>query len=116
MKRDETLYLNEILAQIKLIENSIRYISIADFEENPDLKDATIRRIEIIGEASKNISKKTRDKYPSVEWKDIIGTRDKIIHQYFRIDLDIIWKIIKEDIPIFRDQIEKIKKEITDID
>ena len=114
MKRDETFYLNEILEQIELIENSTRGISRSDFEKNLDLRDATIRRIEIIGEAIKNISKKTKDKYPLVGWRDIAGTRDKIIHQYFRIDFDVVWEIIKKDIPILKKQMETIKKELID--
>ncbi len=115
MKRDEIFYLNEILEQIELIENSTRSISRADFEKNLDLRDATIRRIEIIGEAIKNISKKIKDKYPLVGWRDIAGTRDKIIHQYFRIDFDVVWEIIKRDIPILKKQMETIKKELSEL-
>lgn len=75
-------------------------------------QSAIVREIEIIGEAVKNISESLKIKYKQVEWKDIASTRDKMIHNYFGIDLEIIWGIIKEDIPILENQIKKIKEKL----
>ena len=83
-----------------------------EFVENKDLRDAAIRRIEMIGEAAKNISLATKKKYPKVEWKKIIGTRDRLIHAYFSVNLDIMWDIIKKDIPNLKKQIIKIKEDL----
>ncbi|MFH1917813.1 MAG: DUF86 domain-containing protein [Nanoarchaeota archaeon] len=69
---------------------------------------AIIRAIEIIGEAVKNLPQKFIKKYPEIPWKEIVGTRDKLIHHYFGIDLDMIWKIVKEDLPRLKRSIKNI--------
>jgi uncharacterized protein with HEPN domain len=105
-------YINHILDAIKDIEESMKNISREKFEKTKDIKDANIRRIEIIGEAVKNISNNTKEKYNEIEWSKIIGTRDKMIHHYFGVNLDIIWDIIKISIPDLKIKILKIKKNI----
>ena len=62
----------------------------------------------MIGEAAKNVSLKTKNEYPEIEWKKIAGTRDVLIHAYFSVDLDLVWTIIKKDLKILKKQIEKI--------
>ena len=106
--RDERLFLEDILEQIELIGNSTKKISKEEFEVNKDIQDATLRRIEVIGEAVKNISEKTKKKYYEIEWRKIAGSRDVLIHAYFGVHTDIIWKIIKKDLL-------KLKKDIKDI-
>ncbi|MFH1152026.1 MAG: DUF86 domain-containing protein [Nanoarchaeota archaeon] len=69
---------------------------------------AIIRAIEIIGEAVRNLPQKFIKKYPEIPWKEIVGTRDKLIHHYFGIDLDMIWKIVKEDLPRLKRSIKNI--------
>ena len=105
-------YINHILDAIKDIEESVNNISREKFEKTKDIKDANIRRIEIIGEAVKNISNNTKEKYKEIEWNKIIGTRDKMIHHYFGVDLDIIWDIIRISIPDLKIKVLKIKKDI----
>ncbi|HDN83622.1 MAG TPA: DUF86 domain-containing protein [Candidatus Altiarchaeales archaeon] len=73
-------------------------------------KDAVVRNIEILGEASKSISEELKKKYPEVEWREISRTRDKIIHFYFGVDLSIIWDIITVDIPSLREKLKRITK------
>jgi uncharacterized protein with HEPN domain len=111
-KRDDLVFIKHILDAINDIEESINGLSKQEFIDDKDIKDATIRRIEIIGEAVKNISPNTKNKYPGIEWKQIAGTRDKMIHHYFSVDLDITWGIIKKDIPELRNQILKIEKDL----
>jgi uncharacterized protein with HEPN domain len=105
-------YIHHILDAIKDIEESVKNISREKFEKTKDIKDANIRRIEIIGEAVKNISNNTKEKYKEIEWNKIIGTRDKMIHHYFGVDLDILWDIIKISIPDLKIKVLKIKKDI----
>lgn len=69
-----------------------------DFDKDEKLALAVVRLLEIVGEAAKNISDKCRRKYPAIPWRQIAGIRDRLIHGYFDIDFDIIWKIISEDI------------------
>ena len=64
---------------------------------------------------TKNISESLKNKYKKVEWKEITGTRDKMIHHYFGVDLNIIWEIIKKDLPILEKQIKRIKKDLMGI-
>ena len=110
MSHNDAVYLQHILDSIKDIESSIRNLSKEEFQESKDIRDACIRRLEIIGEAAKNLSQEIRDKYASVEWKKIIGTRDLMIHSYFRVDLDVVWNIIGKDLPVLKKQLLKIKK------
>jgi len=108
-KHEDLPYIEHISDAINDIQESVKDISKEKFLRNKDVKDANIRRLEIIGEAAKNLSDKLRQKYKDVGWNKIIGTRDKVIHGYFGVDLEIIWGIIKNDLPKLKKQIEKIK-------
>lgn len=102
-------YLKHVLDAINDIENSIQGLSKAEFQKNKDVKDASIRRLEVIGEAVKNISDHLKRKYPEVAWKKVAGARDIMIHAYFRVDLDIVWDILKRELPKLKQQIIKIR-------
>lgn len=101
-------YLKHILDALNDIEISTKDLSKNEFKDNKDIRDATVRRLEIVGEAAKNISKKTRDRYKNIEWKKIIGTRDILIHRYFGVDWNTVWDILGKDLP-------QLKKEILEI-
>ena len=104
-------YIKHISDSIKDIDESIKNITKVKFKKNKDIKDATIRRLEVIGEAVKNVSGKTKRKYPEIEWAKIAATRNILIHKYFGIDLDIVWNIIKNDLPGLKIKIQAILKE-----
>ena len=108
-KRPLELYITDIKEAIEKIEHYTRNLSYESFQNDTKTIDAVIRNIEIIGEAAKNIPKNTRLQYIEIPWKEIIGTRSKIIHDYFGVDLEILWKTIKEDIPLLKKQILTIK-------
>ena len=108
----DLVFLHHILEQIEKIESSTRKVSQEKFNSNNDLKDATIRRIEIIGEAVKNISEELKKDNPQIEWKKIAGTRDILIHAYFKVDWPLVWKTIQEDIELLKEQILLIKNEL----
>ncbi len=112
MKPDETIYLNHILNSINNIEKSTKNITKDKFKKNIDLQDAIIRRIEVIGEAVKNISQEIKNKYPQIEWKKIAGTRDILIHAYFNVDLDLTWDVVENKLPKLKKQIKIILKEL----
>ncbi|MBS3140479.1 DUF86 domain-containing protein [Candidatus Woesearchaeota archaeon] len=112
MKRDENLFLGDILENIEDIEVFCKSLTKPELEKNKLRKKAIIRSLEIIGEAVKNLSRKTREENPDVEWRKITGTRDIFIHAYFDIDIDILWRVIKDKLPVLKKQIERIKKDL----
>jgi len=99
MKKDPLIFIEHIIENINDIELFTKGVDKKSFLKNKEKQNAVIRSLEIIGEAAKNIPKKITENYSNVPWKEIIGTRDKITHHYFGVDLGLIWKIVKENIP-----------------
>ena len=106
--RNESLYIYDILECCDTIASYIADVSDIEFQNNKMMQDALVRNIEVIGEAAKNLSKELRDDNPEISWSQIMRMRDKIVHHYFRINLDFVWQTVKQDIPVLRNQIEKI--------
>ena len=111
MKKEPLIFIEHILESIERIESYTKDLSKEKLKKNVKIQDAIIRRIEIIGEATKNLPIDFRNKYTAVEWSDIIRTRDKITHHYFGIDLDIVWDIVKKDLPDLKKKIISILNE-----
>ncbi|NPV51048.1 MAG: DUF86 domain-containing protein [Candidatus Methanofastidiosum sp.] len=110
--RDEKLYIDDILEAIYKIEEYIQDIDFEDFSSDRKSVDAVIRNLEIIGEATKNISEDFKRRHTEVNWKDPTRMRDRLIHAYFGVDLGIVWETIKFRIPELKGQIEKINENI----
>lgn len=100
-----------IAEEIEFINSSSSGLSFTDFENNPLIKRAFVRSLEIIGEAVKNMPQDILLLYPEVEWKNIAKTRDKLIHHYFGVDYEIVWDIVKFHIPVLHDAIINILAE-----
>jgi len=115
-KRDIILFLDDILESINDIQESVKSLSKEEVLDNKDKKDATMRRLEVIGEAVKNIPDSFRKKYPKISWRDIAGFRDVIIHAYFGVDFERVWMIVKDDIPKLKKEIEKILEKEKDLE
>jgi len=113
MKSKNTwIYFDHILESIFYLQKYTKDTSRTKFLKSVELQDKVIRRLEIIGEAVKNIPNPIRQEYKDVPWKKIAGMRDVLIHDYFEVELDLAWEVIKSDIPILKKQIEKIKKDL----
>ena len=108
MRRDYRVYLDDILDSINKIERYTKRISQKKFYKDTKTFDAVVRNLEIIGEAIKKAPDGVRSKHPDVEWKKIAGLRDILIHEYFGVDLEIIWDIVKNKLPGLKPQIRKI--------
>ena len=111
-KSDE-VFLIHILKSIDAIKEFSDDITLNEFLSNRMRYSAVTRELEIIGEATKNISDELKEKYPNVEWKKIAGTRDKITHHYFGPNTDLIFNIAKHDIPRLEIEIINIKNNIS---
>lgn len=111
MKKDETVFLKHMLESIEKIEEFTEKISKKEFIKLKKEQSAVIRELEVIGEAAKNV-KEFRKKYPEVPWGEMSKTRDKLIHRYFGVDLNITWDIVKKDLPDLKRKIKKILKEV----
>ena len=112
-KRRDIDFIEDILICLEKIKQYISDYSYDDFLNDYKTQDAIIRNIEIIGEASKKISPELKSKYTKVPWKMIAGTRDRLIHGYFGVNIDIVWEIATIDVPILEQEIKKIKDEFT---
>ncbi len=112
MKKDLRLYIEDILECIEKIEEYSGKITEDDFYENTQIQDAIFRRLEIMGEAVKNVPKGFRERYPKIPWKNIAGMRDILIHEYSGVNLERIWKVITEDILDLKDKILKIREDL----
>ena len=97
-KREIRDFLFDIQESINDIHTFINGMTFEDFSSDRKTMNAVIRSLEIIGKASKKISDEVRHKYPVVPWKEIAGMRDKLIHNYFGVDIEIVWETIKNDL------------------
>jgi uncharacterized protein with HEPN domain len=111
--KEPIIFVEHVLDNIQDIDNFTKDVSQEDFLKNKEKQNAIIRSLEVIGEAVKNIPKNIQVKYNQVPWKEIAGTRDKISHHYFGVDLELIWKIIQENLPNLKKQMLEIKKDLT---
>jgi|SRR5205085_6028258 len=98
MKRDESVYLRHILDAISKIGLYLQDVSEGAFAQHSLTQDGVIRQLEIIGEAVKRLSVALRSQQPQIPWQDIAGMRDKLIHDYFGVDIDKVWLTAKEDL------------------
>ncbi len=114
MKNKEPIFfLQDIQNSISKIFKYTGRIDYTDFISNDMIKDAVERNFEIIGEAVKNLSEDFRNKYPHIPFKQIAGMRDKLIHDYFGVDYEIVWKTIKDKLPQFSYDIKILIENLT---
>jgi uncharacterized protein with HEPN domain len=112
MKKDPVVFLTHIIDSIQIIESYTEGRTEADLMESTGLKDKIIRRIQVIGEAVKNLPDDLKRSHSEVPWRDIVGMRDIVIHQYFGIDLEFVWNVVIKDIPDLKPKILKIREEL----
>ncbi|OAN46272.1 hypothetical protein A6A03_12905 [Chloroflexus islandicus] len=109
--RNYTIYLQDILAAIDSIERFVAGMDLEMFQADDKTSSAVIRKLEIIGEAVKQIPEEIRQQHPQIPWREMAGMRDKLIHFYFGIDYRLVWQTISERIPQVKRDIQQILHE-----
>jgi uncharacterized protein with HEPN domain len=105
--RDYILFMEDILSAIEKIERYTKGLTFEEFSNNDMAADAIVRNFEVIGEAAKNVPERVQRSYPFVEWKEAIGFRNILIHDYFGIDLEAVWDTIRNNIPSLKNNVLK---------
>ncbi len=108
MQERELHYLLDMLISARLALTYISGKTWKEFKADTQLQDSVVRRLEIIGEASRRISESSKMELPKIPWHEIIGMRNRIVHEYDRLKLDIVWKVVQRELPPLIVEIEKI--------
>ncbi|MBM4272632.1 MAG: DUF86 domain-containing protein [Deltaproteobacteria bacterium] len=112
MKRTARDYIADILICFKETQEFTQGIDFNEFEKDRKTINAVLRSLEVMGEASKRIPMEIRERYPDIPWKRMTGMRDKLIHEYSGVDLEIVWIVVKEELPLLKQQFEKLRQDI----
>ena len=113
MQRDCRAYLEDILEAAGAAREFVAGMGKDELAKDRRTRDAVVRNLEIIGEAAKKLPAQTRRDHPEVEWKKIAGLRDILVHDYFGIDMDIVWDIVQNKLPVLVEQVQRILDEPT---
>lgn len=103
------LLIEDIRESLEKIQRFVSGLTQAAFSADDKTVDAVVRNLEIIGEAANRLPEEFKSQHQTIEWRKIIGLRNRIVHDYFGVDLEIVWRILKDDIPDFIDSIKKIQ-------
>lgn len=114
MKRTVKDYLIDILSECEYLLGRLKKFDYNEFMQNEDVKKAFTRSLEVIGEAVKKIPPEVRKQYLQISWRDMAGMRDKLIHEYFGVDYEVVWKTVKEEIPGLKITVDKIIQDLTE--
>ncbi|HUV79902.1 MAG TPA: DUF86 domain-containing protein [Candidatus Bathyarchaeia archaeon] len=111
-KRELGDYIQDILEALGEVDDFTTGMQFEDFVKDKKTINAVVRSLEVIGEATKKIPDGFREKYSKIPWKRMAGMRDKLIHEYFGIDLEIVWEVINNDLPPIKPLIQKVLEDI----
>lgn len=112
MKRDIRDYLDDILNSFEEVEEFTLGMSFEDFIRDRKTLNAVIRSLEVMGEAAKKVPEEIREQHPDIPWKYMAGMRDKLIHEYHAVDLEIIWAVITEELPPLKSPLRRLSEEM----
>ncbi|MBI3788425.1 MAG: DUF86 domain-containing protein [Ignavibacteriales bacterium] len=105
-------YLQDIVDHADKAMQFVRGVSFDDFGDNQEKIFAVVKTLEIIGEAARHVPKSMRDKYEAIPWKQVTGMRDRMTHEYFSVDLEVVWRTVHEDLPPLRETAKKMLEDL----
>lgn len=108
--KDPVILIRHILDAVVRIEQYTTKLTQADFENNFMVQDAVLRNLILVGEAAKNIPEEFKQKFTHIEWKKIVGMRNKVVHEYFIIDIETVWNVIQRDLPLLKHSFSALLK------
>ncbi len=112
MKKSPNPYLHHIIDAITQINEYLLNIDEAKFRQNQMVQDATVRQLEIVGEACSKLEENFKNSHPNIPWQQIISTRNKLAHEYWDINLDIIWQTATKEAPQLKKQLLKLLNQV----
>lgn len=114
MSRDRSHadYIQDILDAIEKAEQFTNGMNFEGFARDDKTIFAVVRALEIIGEASKKVSDELKEQYPSLPWREMAGMRDKLVHDYFGVNVEVVWKSVAEDLPSLKSQVQEMLAQI----
>lgn len=112
MKKNDQIYLEHIIESFKKVNDYLYDVDYVNFIKDEEKQDAVIRKIEVAGEATKRISEQLREAQYHIPWRAIAGMRDKLIHEYFQVDIDTVWETASKDIPDLLPQLEAVLRKL----
>lgn len=111
MIRDPQIYIQDMLECINNIEEDTSGLTTEDFAQKRIVQQAVVRNIEIIGEATQKLPSEFKNHYPTIPWRKIVAMRNKVIHEYFGLKIDVIWRTIQNDLPELKKELEQVLKD-----
>ena len=108
-KRDPDLLVEDILEALRKISLYTAGMGQEEFRQDPKTIDAVVRNLEILGEATRQLPAEFTVRYPDVPWRQIAGLRNRVVHEYFAVDLEIVWQVIRNDLSQLEAQLKRLK-------
>jgi uncharacterized protein with HEPN domain len=112
MRKDDLVYVGHRLDTRHKAASRVRDKSRADYDGDEDLRIVLAHLVQTLGEAASRVSAATRDAHPEIPWRQVVGIRHRIVHDYLHVDYDVLWEVVRRDLPALIAKLDKIKPKV----